>query len=353
MCWNLRALAISFIILLCGTQAWGQLTAGSVVGTVSDPTGAQVQDATVTITSSSTGSTYSSVTSQQGIFTFPVVPVGLYDFTANAKGFKTASGKFAVELNATRTLNIPLAVGSASETIQVTAAEAPVETTSTQISYTFSHSIDNAPGIFFQDGDHQNSHNLAAERGSSDFDVRHNFVTNVLWDLPFGRNSHGAEKVLVGGWTLTGIYTYQTGVPIYIRVNSDPFNLGCGCFLRPDLVGDPEGSHEFLEWFNTGAFAAPPSGSPRFGTAGRNLVAGPGVHNLDIATYKNFDTRWLGGKSNLFGELSSFQFRAEFYNILNHPQFDQVNGNLTDSAFGQITRARTPRQIQFALKFLW
>src|SRR5207245_11276402 len=118
-----------------------------------------------------------------------------------------------------------------------------------QISYTFSHSIENAPGIFFQDGDHQNSHNLAAERGSSDFDVRHNFVTNVLWDLPFGRNSHGAEKVLVGGWTLTGIYTYQTGVPIYIRVNSDPFNLGCGCFLRPDLVGDPEGSHEFLEWF--------------------------------------------------------------------------------------------------------
>jgi len=136
--WKMKSCVISFIILLCGTQAWGQLTAGSIVGTVTDPTGAQVQDATVTITNSSTGIGYSTVTSSQGLFTFPVVPVGLYEFAANAKGFKRANGTLDVELNSTRTLNIQLAVGSASETVQVTAAEAPVETTSTQISDTFS-----------------------------------------------------------------------------------------------------------------------------------------------------------------------------------------------------------------------
>src|SRR5947208_8251769 len=135
--WKMKSCVISFIILLCGTQAWGQLTAGSIVGTVTDPTGAQVQDATVTITNSSTGIGYSTVTSSQGLFTFPVVPVGLYEFAANAKGFKRANGTLDVELNSTRTLNIHLAVGSASETVQVTAAEAPVETTSTKISDTF------------------------------------------------------------------------------------------------------------------------------------------------------------------------------------------------------------------------
>ena len=129
---------IAFLILLCGTPLWAQLTAGSVVGTVTDPSGAKVAGANVTITNTSTGVAYSTVTSSQGIFTFPVLPVGLYEFTTDAKGFKKANGSLEVDLNASRTLNIALMVGSTSETVQVTAAQTPVETTSTQISDTFS-----------------------------------------------------------------------------------------------------------------------------------------------------------------------------------------------------------------------
>ena len=135
---NLNSWMIPLLILLGGIQAWAQLTAGSVVGTVKDPSGAYVVDARVTITNSSTGASSSSTTSGQGIFTFPVVQVGAYDFTVDAKGFKTANSTFTVELNTTRTLTIQLAVGNASETIRVADVGAPVETTSTQISDSFS-----------------------------------------------------------------------------------------------------------------------------------------------------------------------------------------------------------------------
>lgn len=136
--WNMKSCFISFIILLYGIQAWGQLTAGSVVGTVTDSSGAKVQDVTVILANSDTGVDLNTVTSSQGLFTFPVVPVGHYEFSATAKGFKKAEGSVEVGLNSNSSLNITLTVGSASETVQVTAAQAPVETTSTQISDTFS-----------------------------------------------------------------------------------------------------------------------------------------------------------------------------------------------------------------------
>jgi len=129
---------IAFLIVMSGMSLWGQLTAGSVVGTVVDPMGAKVQDATVTITNASTGISYSTVTSSEGLFTFPVVPVGPYEFTANAKGFKKATGSLDIALNSSRTLNIALTIGSPSETVQVSATGTLVETTSTQISDTFS-----------------------------------------------------------------------------------------------------------------------------------------------------------------------------------------------------------------------
>jgi len=136
--WRLRSYFISFIVLLGGLQAWGQLTAGSVIGAVTDSSGAKVQGATITLSNSSAGVDFNTVSSSEGLFTFPVVPVGHYEFSATATGFKRATGPVEVELNSNRSLNIILTVGSAAETVQVTAAEAPVETTSTQISDTFS-----------------------------------------------------------------------------------------------------------------------------------------------------------------------------------------------------------------------
>ena len=136
--WNPKSWMILLLIFLGGIQAWAQLTAGSVIGSVKDPSGAYVPDARVTITNSGTGASYSTASSGQGIFTFPVVQVGTYEFSVSSKGFKTTNGSFTVELNTTRALTIQLALGDTSETIQVTEVGASVEATSTQITDSFS-----------------------------------------------------------------------------------------------------------------------------------------------------------------------------------------------------------------------
>jgi hypothetical protein len=101
------------------------------------------------------------------------------------------------------------------------------------------------------------------------------------------------------------------------------------------------------QYFNPAAFAAVPKNSSgvelRGGTTPRNFLVGPGVSNLDFSTFKNF----------LFGERYNLQFRAEFFNLTNTPQFVNPNNNLTDGNFGKLqsTRLGSERQIQFALKF--
>ncbi|HXN21314.1 MAG TPA: carboxypeptidase regulatory-like domain-containing protein [Candidatus Dormibacteraeota bacterium] len=135
---NLGIVAASLLILLSAGRCRAQLTAGSVSGTVKDPTSALVPDAQVTIMNTSTGTRYTAVSSGQGTFTFPVVPVGTYTLSVNAKGFKTAQGTFGVELNTASTLTVQLELGEANETVKVAEVGAPVETTSTQLSGTFS-----------------------------------------------------------------------------------------------------------------------------------------------------------------------------------------------------------------------
>ncbi|HEV2386463.1 MAG TPA: TonB-dependent receptor [Candidatus Acidoferrales bacterium] len=125
------------LLLAWGQPARAQLTAGSLVGTVEDPSRAAVPQAKVTIRNAATGAEYETLTNAAGIFSFPVVPAGQYTFTANATGFRTATGSFAVELNVRGSLAIVLEVGELSQTVQVTGAVAPVETTSTQITDTF------------------------------------------------------------------------------------------------------------------------------------------------------------------------------------------------------------------------
>lgn len=124
-------------MLLASVPLHAQLTAGSVVGTVADQSKAVVPGAAVAITDTATGVTYNTVTNAAGLFTFPVVPAGQYRFTAGAKGFRTATGAFQVELNVRSSISIVLQVGEVSQTVQVTGVAAPVETTSTQITETF------------------------------------------------------------------------------------------------------------------------------------------------------------------------------------------------------------------------
>lgn len=139
-----RRIAGAFQILVLGlllpnfpAELRAQGTAGSVIGVVKDATAAVLPGVVVTIRHVETASTYETVTNSQGTLSFPVVSVGAYTFTAQLTGFKTATGRFTVELNTRSSLAIVLEIGAATETVQVVGAQTAVETTTSQIAETF------------------------------------------------------------------------------------------------------------------------------------------------------------------------------------------------------------------------
>ncbi len=216
-------------------------------------------------------------------------------------------------------------------------------------SYTWSHAIDDSPGAFdtytANGGSPVNYLDLAAEHANSNLDTRNRFVLNGLYELPFGHGEHygahwnGVTNAFLGGWQTNLIFIASSGTPFDVIEPANPT-------VRPDLVGNPYGGLAPLYYFNPAAFAAVPSNSSgvalRAGDFGRNTLVGPGLTNVDFSTFKNFK----------FGERVVTQFRAEFYNLLNHPEFVQPDYNFSDGNFGKLTSTRlnSQRQIQFALK---
>ncbi len=216
--------------------------------------------------------------------------------------------------------------------------------------YTFSKAID--------DGSAWNAtvvdpFNFRTERGLSTFDTRHRWVTSYTYDLPFGSGqrfgSHlsGAANMILGGWQTNGIFTVQSGNPLDVLVGTDL--AGIAGSTRPDVTANPNNfSHDPARWFNTSVFSANFVG--RFGDAGRNIVIGPGTTDLDFALLKVFPLR---------SENRYVQFRSEFFNIANHPNFDNPNTTLLSPSFGRITSAgvqdprSSSRQIQFALRLVF
>ncbi|MBO0798949.1 MAG: hypothetical protein J2P31_08995, partial [Blastocatellia bacterium] len=161
-------------------------------------------------------------------------------------------------------------------------------------SYTFSKSIDNSPGISTGSSASsaiaQDARNLRAERGLSDFDVRHRIVTSAIWEIPLGTGhkvfGRGPLAYLFGGWQASGIYSLQSGRP-FTAVMSGDFSNTLNRNDRPNLIGDPNSGPKTVEqWFNIDAFQATTTGS--FGTAGRNIITGPGFQNLDFALSRTF-----------------------------------------------------------------
>jgi hypothetical protein len=215
--------------------------------------------------------------------------------------------------------------------------------------YTWSRSIDNASAIRSHDFDTlfpQNSYNLAAEKALSSFHTAHRFVTSGLFQLPFGKGRRlldrgGIANAVLGGWEFGSLLAIQTGFPITIAAGTDRSNTGAG-FDRPNLVGEAnfEGDQRTTDkWFNTAAFQLQALGT--HGTAGRNIVIGPGLIQWDASLLKNFN----------FTERTYLQFRFEAFNAANHPNWGNPNNNLSSSAFGRITGTRgTMRELQFALK---
>ena len=206
------------------------------------------------------------------------------------------------------------------------------------ISYTYSKSLDDALA-----SNPQNANNIRAEYGNSVFDARQRLVVSGLYQLPFGRRGqwlkNGPVSYFVGGWEFSGIFSAQTGhylTPIYAGNVSNTYNSSD----RPNLIGNPNaGPKTVKEWFNTtAAFSKPATGT--FGNAGRDIIEAPGYTDLDATLARSFP---LPRESNL-------QFRAEFFNIFNHPNFDPPNVTADSAAFGSISSAEAPRQMQFALR---
>jgi outer membrane receptor protein involved in Fe transport len=219
-------------------------------------------------------------------------------------------------------------------------------------SYTLSKSIDSSSTDNLG-ATVANPFNLRQERGRSDWDRRHAFVASWLWTLPFKFNNHLANSVL-GGWTLTGIHTIQSGLPLTFYMGQDVAldgtfgsqlaQLAPGITTKNIVLDHPNRNAFVNRFFNTSAFV-PVSDVPlgTYGDAGRGLISGPAYNSSDFSVLKDFAIR----------EPMRLQFRAEMFNVFNQVNFRNPDTYVTDSTFGVITGANDGRVIQFALKLLW
>jgi len=196
-------------------------------------------------------------------------------------------------------------------------------------------------------------------RGLSDFDIRHNFVLNYLWELPRPESLPRAIGWLARGWQFGGIFQASSGLPFTPLIAGDPLGMLSASedtYSYPDKLSGPGCSTPVnpgnpLHYIKAECFAAP-NPITRLGNAGRNSIIGPGLVNLDLSLIKN--TR--------ISERFNAQFRFEVFNALNHSNFAPPinNSSLFDatgaaiSTAGQIDQTATPsRQLQFGLKLMW
>lgn len=211
-----------------------------------------------------------------------------------------------------------------------------------QASYTYSHAIDYVSGDVPGNA-HQNAYAANLERANSNFDRRQMLVLSYVYNIP-PPSQQAVVRALLGNWQFSGISSFQSGVPINITLPGDNAGIGSAPY-RPNLVGDPTvGGGSRQTWFNPAAFAQPLLGS--FGNSGRNVVRGAGINNTDASLFRNFP-----GILKL--ESSGLQFRAEFYNIFNHTNFNGFGTTFGSPNFGQATSARDPRTIQFGLRLFF
>ena len=213
------------------------------------------------------------------------------------------------------------------------------------LGYTYGHSIDYAGANAEQDTGPQDPRNLTPNRGSSNFDLRHRLVASYSVELPFGRGkallAHSAlASAILGGWQLSGITSYQTGLPFTPVLGFDPSNTGTTG--RPNRLADGSLASDVRgvrRWFDTSAFIAP-SGFV-FGNSGRNILRGPNQFNSDVGLARTLRP----------GERVALQIRAEAFNIFNTPQFGLPGTTIGTTSAGVISTVVNPeRQLQFALR---
>jgi hypothetical protein len=234
-----------------------------------------------------------------------------------------------------------------------------------QSAYTFSKEIDDVSNATVSFDTRFNDQNIARDsRGPGDFDRRHRFVTSAVYQLPFFAHDKGFRGRTMGGWELSGVLTLQSGLP-FTPVDSaggsayafsspnlatPTFAPGFSCANAPTHGGVES---RLAHWVNPLAYQpdaviplsnGAPGDATGLGNASRNCISGPPQKNIDFTAGKIFQ----------FTERQSLRFRAEFFNLFNHPSF--ANPSATDiesqSSFTQITSVvGTPRLIQFSLKY--
>jgi hypothetical protein len=234
-------------------------------------------------------------------------------------------------------------------------------------SYTFAKNLGTADGLVA--GNIQNIYNVGAEKGPVQPDIRHRIAASYVYELPFGKgrpflsNAPGVIDSVLGGWQLSGITIAQSGSAYVPNLGSDLTNTGSSS-PRPDLIHDPYdfsfdvpgqkalgcpgNGQSLLCWFNPAAFALPALApgqkvARQFGNAGRGTLRGPDLVDFDMGVMKDFRLT----------ERQKLQFRGEFFNIANHPNFS-TSGTRVNANGGQRISSTIPenqREIQFALKW--
>ncbi len=234
-----------------------------------------------------------------------------------------------------------------------------------QAAYTLSKSLDNASS--FESS--LNPLNFNSTYGPSLYDARHRFVFSYVWQLPVPKYD-GFKGAVLSGWQTSGIVTLQTGFPIRITSADDieelssfffeppgepnvvaPFHTvdprvgGCALGTGPLAgAGAPSCQHLSGVVFDQNLFTNATVAPGTIGNAPRSICCSPGIANFDAGLFKGFSLT----------ERLRAEFRAEFYNLFNHTQLYSVDGNISDgSTFGLAQKAREPREIQFALKFIF
>ena len=211
-------------------------------------------------------------------------------------------------------------------------------------SYTYSHTLDNSNSAFSPSGTSSifvgpvGNPLLKLNYGNSDNDIRHYFTFSTIYELPFGKGKRFAGDAstaldyVIGGWQWNNILTLASGTPFNVTSGGNPT-------ARPNMASYAQSPGKYV-WL-TGAFTAPAANTQ--GNLARNFFHGPGLHTWDTSLFKDFK----------IGERYTTQFRVETFNLLNTPQWQNPNGDITNGDFGKLksTRLASEREVQFALRF--
>ena len=219
--------------------------------------------------------------------------------------------------------------------------------------YTYGKAITNGGGSEEGINDYQDPNCLRCSRSRTTLSLAHVVNVNYGWDLPLhrllGASPGGVLKVLLKGWRVNGITSLRTGFPLEITSGRDNFGSGNTRGQRPNYVGGQDmraGTSDYRasnlhNYLNRAAFT--PNLRGQYGNLGGWILTGPGVQVFDFSVFKNTAIR----------ERATLQFRTEFFNFFNRPNFSNPNTNLNSGTFGRITGAGAAREIQFGLKLLF